>query len=191
MRPYRNDDQESPWRKISTREVYSNPWMKVREDSVIRPDGNPGIYGVVETKIAVGVAALTPAREIYLVGQYRYTVSRYSWEIIEGGAEHGEDPLLAIQRELKEEAGLSAANWSELGPLVHLSNCITDEKALLYLATGLSEGIAQPEPVEVLQVARVPFRQAQDMVSSGEITDAMSIIAIHRIERMILEGAIR
>ncbi|NDC38040.1 MAG: NUDIX hydrolase, partial [Proteobacteria bacterium] len=96
---------DNPWKTLSSKVMYQNPWISVREDQVIRPDGSPGIYGVVETKVATGVVALTPEHKVILVGQYRYPLQQYSWEIVEGGAEHGEDPFVAIQRELEEEVG--------------------------------------------------------------------------------------
>src|SRR5437868_652855 len=112
----------SPWKCLSSRTVYTNDWIKVREDQVIRPDGKPGIYGVVETRIATGVLALTPDLQVYLVGQYRYPMDEYSWEIIEGGSDDGDDgALLTAQRELQEEAGLVAEHWEPLGHELHLS----------------------------------------------------------------------
>src|ERR687890_1606450 len=115
------DENKNPWRKISSREVYENPWIRVREDEVLRPDGEPGIYGVVHFKnVAVGVLAVE-GDELYLVGQYRYTLDRYSWEIPEGGCPEGEEPLDAARRELEEETGLRARCWEKLGE-AHLSN---------------------------------------------------------------------
>lgn len=178
------------WQTLKTDTKYQNPWMTIREDQVIRPDGKPGIYGVVETKIAVGAVALTPAREVYLVGQYRYPTECYSWEIIEGGAEHGEDPLVAIQRELVEEAGLVARSWTPIGSTIHLSNCISNERALLYLARDLTEGQSAPEGTEVLAVEKKPLSDCVRMVEDGLITDAMSIIAILRLDRLAATGAL-
>lgn len=177
--------EENPWKTVSTRSVYENPWIRVREDQVIRPDGKNGIYGVVETKIATGVVALTPQNEVYLVGQYRYPLNRYSWEIIEGGAEYGEDPKAAIRRELLEEAGLKAERWEELGPPVHLSNCFTSEVAMLYLARELEEGESQPDGTEVLTVRKVPLSECLERIDSGEITDAMSVIALMRVSQLL------
>ena len=106
---------ENPWKRIESRTVYTNPWLTLREDRVIRPDGKSGIYTVVETRIATGVVALTPDEEIYLIGQYRYPTEEYSWEIVEGGSDPGEDPLDTAKRELREEAGLVAAQWAAPG----------------------------------------------------------------------------
>lgn len=179
------DLERNPWKTVSTRTVYSNPWITVREDQVIRPDGNPGIYGVVETRVATGVIALTPDDEVYLVGQYRYPTKIYSWEIIEGGADPGEAPMEAAKRELREEAGLVASAWEQLGDEVHLSNCFSSERALFYLARGLTETDREPEGTEVLQIRKVPLRECVAMVDRGEIKDAMSVIALLRLDRQL------
>lgn len=169
---------DNPWTTISSRRVYENPWISVREDQVLRPDGTPGIYGVVDTRIATGVVAMTADDEVYLVGQYRYPIQQYSWEIVEGGGPRYDHPLEIAMRELEEEAGLVAADWRPLAGEFHLSNCITSEVAYLYLATGLTETAPNPDPTEVLEVRRVPFRQCVDMVRCGDITDSMSVMAI-------------
>lgn len=174
----KSDEHGNPWQTLSTREVYENDWIKVREDAVLRPDGEPGIYGVVHLKnIAVGVVAVDEDGSIYLVGQYRYTLDRYSWEIPEGGCPQGEEPLEAAKRELEEETGLRAREWKRSG-WAHLSNSVTDEVAVWYLARGLSQAERRPEATEELEVRRVPFNEALAMVMRGEITDALSMLAI-------------
>ncbi len=178
---YRN-----PWKTLSSKPIYENPWLKLREDKVVRPDGQEGIYGVVETRLAVGVIALTPSNEIYIVGQWRYPLSRYSWEIIEGGGDPNEDGLLTAKRELKEEAGLVAAKWSPLGGEVHLSNCFSSERAIFFVAEDLTEVEAEPEGTEELEIRKIKFSEALAMVDSGEITDAMSIIALNRMRMQIM-----
>ena len=180
-----NSQNDNPWKTISSRSVYENAWIRVREDQVIRPDGLPGIYGVIETQAAVGVVALTELNEIYLVGQYRYPISSYEWEIVEGGVPRGEDTLSGAMRELAEETGIQARNWSQLGPPLHLSNCITDERAILYLAKDLEFGAAHPEPVEVLKIRKVPLDEAVRMVNEGEISDALSVIGILRAKALL------
>lgn len=178
----------NPWKTVSSRLVYQNDWMRVREDQVIRPDGQPGIYGVMEpTRVATGVVALTAANEVVLVGQYRYTLDCYSWEIVEGGAEPAEAPLAGAQRELAEEAGLAASEWSPLGGRIQLSNSITSEVGYLFLARGLREVPSSPEPTEVLRVERVPFADALARVDAGEIQDAMSIMGLLRAARQLSE----
>ena len=177
------DEKRSPWQTLRSREVYDNAWIKVREDAVIRPDGEPRIYGVVHFKnIAVGVLAVE-GEFIYLVGQYRYPLEKYSWEIPEGGCPEGEDPLDAARRELEEEAGLRAANWEKMGE-AYLSNSISDEHAVWYLATELTEGKHNPDGTEQLEVRRVTFEQALKMALTGEITDALSLLAIMQYQMM-------
>ncbi len=170
---------DNPWRTVSSRWVYENGWMRVREDQVIRPDGSPGLYGVVvPTHVATGVVALDEADRVTLVGQWRYPLERYSWEIVEGGADPGEEPLAAAQRELREEAGLLAAQWSPLGGELHLSNCFTSEVGFLYLARRLTQVEAEPDPTERLTLRRVPLAEAVAMVERGAITDAMSVMGL-------------
>lgn len=176
-----SDETKSPWRTLASREVYDNAWISVREDAVVRPDGEQGIYGVVHFKnLAIGILAIE-GEFIYLVGQYRYPLDRYSWEIPEGGCGEGEDPLAAARRELEEETGLRAANWEKLGE-AHLSNSVSDEFAIWFLATGLTQGEHRPEGTEQLKVRRVTFQEASAMVHSGEMTDALSLLAIMQFQ---------
>jgi 8-oxo-dGTP pyrophosphatase MutT (NUDIX family) len=167
----------NPWKVLSSRFVYDNPWISVREDAVVHPSGESGIYGVVHYKNrAVGVLAVEGG-EIYLVGQYRYPLSRYSWEIPEGGCPEGEEPLDAARRELEEETGLRASSWRKMGE-AHLSNSVSDEHALWFLATGLTQGETSPEGSEQLRVRRVPLGEALRMALAGAITDSVSLLAI-------------
>jgi 8-oxo-dGTP pyrophosphatase MutT (NUDIX family) len=173
-----NDENHNPWQLTDSRVIYDNPWINVREDAVIRPDGNPGIYGVVHIKNrAVGVLPLDENGMVHLVGQYRYALNIYSWEIPEGGCGADEEPLDAGKRELLEETGYQASEWRLLGRS-HLSNSITDEEAFCFLATGLTAGKACPEGTEELRHRTVPFEQVLEMVRTGEITDALSILTI-------------
>lgn len=168
----------NPWTTKTTRSVYNNPWIHVQEHEVIRPDGLDGIYGVVHFKnTAIGVLPIDDEGNIHLVGQFRYVLNDYSWEIPEGGCPEGENILDAAKRELLEETGMTAAHWTYMGK-AFLSNSVTDEVSHIYLATGLSEGIPQPEGTEVLSHKKVSFKEALHMVFSGEITDAISIMAI-------------
>jgi 8-oxo-dGTP pyrophosphatase MutT (NUDIX family) len=182
------DAHANPWRRLSSRQVYENDWISLREDQVIRPDGAPGIYGVVQFKnIAVGVIAMEEDESIYLVGQYRYTTQHYSWEIVAGGCALSEDPLGAAKRELGEETGLSAQSWERLGQ-AHLSNSVTNELAVWYLARGLTQGNDCPEGTEKLEVRRVKFVEALSMVLQGEITDALSMLALMQLQLLRSEA---
>jgi 8-oxo-dGTP pyrophosphatase MutT (NUDIX family) len=176
-------DPRDPWTTLASREVYANPWIRVREDQVLRPDGSPGIYGVVSTNLAVGVLAVTGDDRVVLVGQWRYTLDAYSWEIVEGGADPGEDSRAAAARELAEEAGLHATSWERLGPDLAISNSVTDEIAHLWLARDLRPVPRDPDPTEVLEVRHVTLDTALTMVDRGDITDVMSIAALLRFDR--------
>ncbi len=179
--PTPSPDDARDWFQTSRRLAYENPWITIYHDEVTRPDGSAGIYGVVHfANVAAGVVAIDVADRIVLVGQYRYTLDRYSWEIPEGGVPDGEDPLAGAQRELREETGVEATEWREL-VRVDLSNSVSDEVAVLYLATGLIHGDAEPEPTEALAIRWVPFEDALAMTFDGRISDAMSVVAIQRV----------
>lgn len=168
----------NPWKTLSQTKVYENAWIAVQEDKVVQPDGKPGIYGIVSFKNkAVGVLPIDAQDYTYLVGQYRYPLGSYSWEIPEGGCPQDEDPLEAAKRELKEETGVEASHYELLGR-AHLSNSVSDEEAFWYLATGLTQGEAEPEGTEQLAVRHLPFSAALEMVQKGEITDSLSVLAI-------------
>ncbi len=171
------EETRNPWQIASSRQVYDNPWISVREDRVVRPGGESGIYGGVHYKnVAICVLPVEDGHT-YLVGQYRYPLEQYSWEIPEGGCPEGEDPLRAAQRELREETGIRAGRWQLLGG-AYLSNSAADEYAVWFLATELTAGEPQPDADEILELRRVPLRQALDMVLNGQITDALSHLAL-------------
>jgi 8-oxo-dGTP pyrophosphatase MutT (NUDIX family) len=179
-----------PWIRHSRQVAYSNDWITVWHDEVTRPDGAAGIYGVVHfANLAVGVVALDDSGRILLVGQHRYALDEPSWEIPEGGVPSGEDALDGARRELREETGVDAEIWTELGRL-HLSNSISDEAAVLFLATDLRLGEAKPEGTEVLTTAWLPLADALAMTLDGRITDALSIVGIQRLAlaRVVASG---
>lgn len=179
--------EENPWKILSEKKIYENPWIQLTEYSVLNPSGNPGIYGKVHFKnLAIGVIPLDENEHIYLVGQYRFTIGQYSWEIPEGGGLPLEDPLVSAQRELKEETGLIAANWEKLLEL-HLSNSVSDEWGVLFLATGLSQGESEPEETEQLQIRKIPLEEAYRMVLRHEITDSLSVAGILRLKLLLDE----
>jgi 8-oxo-dGTP pyrophosphatase MutT (NUDIX family) len=169
--------------------AYRNPWITVHHDEVTRPDGLHGIYGVVHyANVAVGVVAIDADDRVALVGQHRYAFDTLSWEIPEGGSPHGEDPLVGAQRELLEETGLSAGRWREIGRY-QLSNSVTDEVAVVYLATDLAQGEARPDGTEDLEVRWLPFDEVMAMVDSGEIGDALSVLPLQAIALERLRAA--
>jgi len=172
------------WKKLSSHTVYENDWMAVRVDHVVNPGGGENQYGHVHFKNrAVAIIALDDAGNTWLVGQQRYTLGEYSWELPMGGAPLAEPPLEAARRELREETGLQAETWEELMCL-HTSNSITDEVGYVYVATGLIEGETEFEETEDLEVRKLPLADAVQMVLDGEITDAISAAALLRIDTL-------
>jgi 8-oxo-dGTP pyrophosphatase MutT (NUDIX family) len=174
-----NQQKIGPWTRVSSELVYENPWISVSHEEVIRPDQKAGIYGRIHFKMsAVGVVAFRNDGCIAFVGQHRYPLDVYSWELPEGGCDSSEDELIAIQRELSEETGAIAQDWVCLLPRFHLSNSVTDEFGSLWLAKNISEGSAHPEGCEELNVKWIPFDEALLMISQGEITDAITIMGL-------------
>ncbi len=169
------------WQKLSAETVYDNPWIRVENHEVINPSGNTSQYGKICFKnLAVAILAVDEERNIHLVGQYRYTLDEYSWELPMGGAPLAEDTLLAAKRELKEETGVTAARWSEIMRL-HTSNSVTDEQGVVFLARDLTAGDPDPEDTEVLAIRKLPLSEAVTWIEAGKITDAISVAAILRL----------
>lgn len=167
------------WKTLKRLTVYQNPWIDVEHHDVINPSGGNGIYGVVRFKnIAVGVIPVDSEGMTYLVGQYRYTIGEYSWEIPEGGCPMGEEPLTAAKRELLEETGLTAKHYEVLISRFYTSNSVTDECGIIYLAKGITVGVSEPEETENLVVKKLPLTEAISMAKDGKITDLMSITGL-------------
>ena len=179
---------KNPWTTLSNDEVYNNPWIQVSHRKVITPNGTDGIYGLVHFKNeAIGIIPIDDEGYTWLVGQYRYTIEEYSWEIPEGGCPIGtEAPLDTAKRELLEETGLRAAHWEQILDF-HTSNSVTDEVGKIYIARGLTQGEAEPEHTEDLKVKRLPLSEALEMVFRGEITDLMSVAGLMRAQ-LIVKG---
>lgn len=175
----------NPWKILTQKDIYDNPWIHVTEYDVINPSGGKGIYGKVSFKnIAIGVVTLDDQGYTCLVGQYRFPVDAYSWEIPEGGGEAGIDPLVSAQRELLEETGLKARRWDKILDM-HLSNSVTNETGVVYLARELSQHAAQPEETEQLAIKSIPFAEAFQLVIEGQITDSLSVAAILKLEYLL------
>lgn len=184
------NEARNPWTILQRETRYENPWIKLDHFDVLNPSGGKGIYGKVHFKnVAVGVFPLDEELNTWLVGQYRFTLDQYSWEMPEGGGPHNEDPLVAAQRELEEETGMQAAKWSTLLTM-HLSNSVSDEKAIVFLARELSMGKSHPEETEDLQVKKIPFEEVFQLVERGAITDAMTVAAVYKIKLMLVDGQI-
>jgi len=182
--------EENPWQTLSGEVRYDNAWITVTHYDVLKPNGEPGIYGTVHFRhLALGAVVLDDEMHTWLVGQYRYPLERYSWEIPEGGGEPDVDPLVSIKRELREETGIEARDWRFLLQL-DLSNSVTDEVARVWLATGLSFGEPEPDDTEALTVRRLPFAEAVAMALDGRITDAISVAALLRVKLLLDEGAL-
>ncbi len=184
------DTTKNPWTIFSETQIYDNDWISVSEFDVINPNGGKGIYGKVHFKNrAIGVLPLDENMDTYLVGQYRFPLQAYSWEIPEGGGMQSEEPLAAAKRELIEETGLVANEWKQV-LVMHLSNSITDEYAVIFLARDLEQRAPRPEETEKLVVKKLPFEEAYRMVQKGLITDAMSVAVIQKVKLMMLEGSL-
>jgi len=180
--------EDNPWQITSQKEIYDNPWINLTEYQVINPSGNPGIYGKIHFKnIAIGILPLDDEMNTYLVGQYRFALRQYSWEMPEGGGPLGIDPIESAKRELLEETGLKAEDWSEL-VRIHLSNSVSDELSIIYLARNLAQFEAEPEDTEQLIVKKLPFETVYQMVCDGEITDSMTVAAVLRLKLLMLEN---
>jgi 8-oxo-dGTP pyrophosphatase MutT (NUDIX family) len=184
------ETMKNPWQTLSTQRVYENAWLSVREDRVVRPDGQQGIYGVVSPRgVAVKVVALDAQQRVHLVGQFRYPTQFASWEIPGGAAEHGEQPLDVAKRELLEEAGLGSDSWVQLGGRIQTNNSIMDEIGYVFLARDVfAAGAPRPDPEEAFEQRVLPLSEALALLDAGEIEDVMSVIGLLRLARLIALG---
>jgi 8-oxo-dGTP pyrophosphatase MutT (NUDIX family) len=171
----------NPWKTLDTKFIYENPWIKVQEDQVINPKGGRGIYGKVSFKNkAIGIIPIDSEGNTWLVGQYRYTVGEYSWEIPMGGGPTGVDILDSAKRELREETGLLAERWENI-MRIHTSNSVTNEEGFVFLAEGLTQGETEHEDTEDLKIKKLPFKEVVALVMNQTITDAISIAGILKV----------
>jgi 8-oxo-dGTP pyrophosphatase MutT (NUDIX family) len=182
------NETHNPWTVLNERIVYDNKWIGLTEYDVLNPSGGKGIYGKIRFKnLAIGILPLDEKGNTWLVGQYRFTLDAYSWEIPEGGGDPALPPVESARRELLEETGLVAAEWLPLMEM-HLSNSVSDERAYIFLARGLEQREAEPEETEQLVVRKLPFEEAYRMVETGEITDSMSVASILKVKLMLVQG---
>jgi len=173
--------EENPWRTLEIREVFANPWIRVTAEDVIKPNGSPAVYGKVSFRqLACGIIPIADNGDTWLVGQYRYTLNQYSWEIPMGGVPRDEDALAGAQRELKEETGLTAKRWERILDC-HVSNSVTDEAGCVFVAEDLTAGEPEPDDSEDLQVRRLPLRDAVAMAMSGDITCLLSMAGLIKL----------
>jgi ADP-ribose pyrophosphatase len=180
----------NPWTTLKSEHIYESAWISIDKHDVLNPNGNPGIYSVVHFKnIAIGILSLDKEYNTFIVGQYRYPLNQYSWEIPEGGGPLDIDPLHSAKRELHEETGITANKWTKIQEM-HLSNSATDEFCILYLAQDLTYGESEPEDDEKLEVRKIHFNELYKMVEKGQITDSLTVAAVLKVKLMILEGKI-
>ena len=173
------------WQTLSTEMKYDNNWIQVTEHQVIAPSGHPGLYGKVHMKSrALAIVPLDEKGNTWLVGQQRYVLGIYSWEVPMGGGALIDSPMDAAKRELKEETGLAAESWTEIA-YMHTSNSVTDEEGYVYIAQNLTEGETAFDETEDLAIKKLPVTQAIEMVLDGRITDAVSMIALLKVKHLI------
>ena len=182
------EEDGNPWRVKSVTTAFENPWFRVEAHHVVHPGGADGVYGVIRMRrVAVGVLPIDDDGMVWLVGQWRFPLGRYSWEMPEGGSDPNEAAVECATRELAEETGLRAGRLEPILEL-DLSNSVSDERAVMFLATDLQEGDAAPEPTEVLQRRKAPFRDVLDRAVKGQIRDSMTVAALLRAYHMAITG---
>jgi 8-oxo-dGTP pyrophosphatase MutT (NUDIX family) len=183
--------EQSPWKTLSSELVYESPWIGIIKNEVIHPSGKPGIYSTIKFKNkAIGIIPIDAERHTWIVGQFRYPVDGYSWEIPEGGGNPDVPYEASAARELMEETGIRAGKLTPLMTM-HLSNSASDEESIVFVATDLSFGQAEPEETEVLQVKRIHFDTLYDMVMSNQITDAITVAAVLKISALGVDSFLR
>lgn len=185
-----SDLEKNPWKTLTAEMVYESAWISVTRHEVLNPSGNPGLYSVVHFKnLAIGILPLDREYNTWIVGQYRYPIERYSWEIPEGGGKREVPPLESAKRELKEETGIIADKWTKILEM-HLSNSASDEFCILFVAQDLHFEAPEPEDTEQLELKKISFSELYRMVNEGEITDSLTVAAVLKVKLMMMEGKI-
>lgn len=184
------NENQNPWQILDEKKIYDNNWIDLTEYNVINPNGGKGIYGKVHFRnYAIGIIVLDEELNTYLVGQYRFPIEQYSWELPEGGGPLDIDPLESAKKELMEETGLLAKDWTLLFNM-HLSNSVSDEYSYVFLARNLEQHSPMPEETEQLVVKKLPFDQAWQMLEDGTITDSITVAAILKVKHLLMTGRI-
>lgn len=184
-------EDKNPWTTLSSEMVYESPWIKLTKHDVLTPHGTPGTYSTVHYKnLAIGILPLDKDFNTWIVGQYRYPINQYSWEIPEGGGHLDVAPLESAKRELHEETGISAAKWTKIQEM-YLSNSVSDEFCILFIAQDLSFGESHPDDEEELQARKIPFEELYKMVVNGEVKDSLTVAAVLKVKLMMLEGKLK
>jgi ADP-ribose pyrophosphatase len=183
-----NKERINPWKTLKSEKVYDSPWIGLTKHDVLNPGGSPGTYSVVHFKnLALGILALDKDYNTWIVGQYRYPIDQYSWEIPEGGGKRDVPPIDSAKRELLEETGITAQKWTKIQEM-YLSNSASDEYCILYIAQDLTFGEAQPEETEELELKKIHFDELYKMVNEGEIKDSLTVAIVLKAKLMMLEG---
>lgn len=179
------EEVKNPWKILNSEDVYSSPWIQVTKHDVLNPSNNPGTYSVVHFKhLAIGILPLDEEHNTWIVGQYRFPLEKFTWEIPEGGGAHDLDAIDSAKRELSEEVGISASKWTKIQEF-DTSNSSTDEKAILFVAQGLSFHEPHPDEDEDIVVKKIPFNELYELAMKGEITDSLSLVAILKTKLLI------
>jgi 8-oxo-dGTP pyrophosphatase MutT (NUDIX family) len=183
-----NDQQLNPWKTLKSEKVYDSPWIGLTKHDVTNPSGKPGTYSVIHFKnLAIGILPLDENYNTWIVGQYRYPINQYSWEIPEGGGDRAVDPLDSAKRELLEETGIKANKWTKIQEM-YISNSASDEFCILYIAQDLTFGESEPEEDEQLEVRKIHFDELYKMVEAGEITDSLTVTIVLKTKLLMLSG---
>ena len=185
-----DSENKNPWTTLKSEKVYDSPWIGLTKHDVLNPNGNPGTYSVVHFKnLAIGILPLDKDYNTWIVGQYRYPINQYSWEIPEGGGKRDVPPIESAKRELLEETGITAGKWTKVQEM-YLSNSASDEYCILYIAQDLTFGEAEPEDEEELVCKQIHFDELYRLVETGEITDSLTVAIVLKAKIMMMEGRI-
>ena len=183
--------ERGPWTTLKQEVRYDTPWISVTHHDIIDPSGRPGIYGTVHFKnLAIGIVPLDEDLNTWIVGQYRFPIEAYSWEIPEGGGRRDIPPLESAKRELREETGIEAEHWQEILRM-DLSNSASDEHAILFVAQGLTFHAPQPDHDEELELRKLPFEELYAMVQRGDVLDSLTVAAVLKVKLMLLDGSLQ